>query len=105
MTAVAAAGNWNSHSNADADHTASAVGVTGEAFGVPRMHETPAYALNGAIYLTRPEVLRREKTFLPPDAIPYVMPVERSLDVDTPWELHVVRLVMEAREAGLRKSA
>jgi hypothetical protein len=42
VTAVALAGNWNSHSSAEADQTASAVGVTGEPAGVPRMHVTLA---------------------------------------------------------------
>jgi CMP-N-acetylneuraminic acid synthetase len=55
----------------------------------------PAYALNGAIYLTRPATLRQERTFLPADTVPYVMPVERSLDVDTRWDLALLRLLME----------
>ena len=57
----------------------------------------PAYALNGAIYLNRPEVLLRERTFTPPGTCAYIMPPERSLDVDTPWDLHVVDLILRDR--------
>jgi len=62
----------------------------------PRRQDVPpAYALNGAIYLVRPAALRKHRSFLPPRTRGYVMPPERSLDVDEPWDLHLVRLVME----------
>jgi CMP-N-acetylneuraminic acid synthetase len=61
-----------------------------------RRQDLPAaYALNGAVYVIRPDVLREAKTFLPANTYPYVMPTERSLDVDTPWDLQLVRLVMD----------
>ncbi len=61
-----------------------------------RRQDLPAaYALNGAIYLTPPATLRQERTFLPADTVPYVMPVERSLDVDTRWDLTLLKLLME----------
>ena len=52
------------------------------------------YALNGAIYLVRPALLRREKTFCPKGAYAYIMPPERSLDIDSPWNLQVADLIM-----------
>jgi N-acylneuraminate cytidylyltransferase/CMP-N,N'-diacetyllegionaminic acid synthase len=59
----------------------------------------PAYALNGAIYLIRPEILRAEGSFVPARTVPYVMPPERSLDVDSAWDLHLVDLILqEARK-------
>ena len=42
----------------------------------------PVYLLNGAIYLTKTAALRRHRTFLPPDTVGYVMPMERSVDID-----------------------
>ncbi len=54
-----------------------------------------AYALNGAVYVTRPSVLRTRQTFLPPRTYPFVMPAERSLEIDDLWDLHLVRLVMQ----------
>jgi CMP-N,N'-diacetyllegionaminic acid synthase len=56
-----------------------------------------ALALNGAVYVTKVAVLRAQKTFLPPRTFPYLMPPERSLEVDDPWDLHLLRLVMEDR--------
>lgn len=42
-----------------------------------------AYVLNGAIYISAvPELLRR-RSFLSKDTVGYVMPMERSLDIDT----------------------
>ncbi len=50
----------------------------------------PHYQLNGAIYLIRTEVLRQERTLYPRGkTYPYVMPFERSLDVDTPFDVRV----------------
>jgi len=55
----------------------------------------PAYALNGAIYLNRRESLLRDQTFLPYGTLAYVMPVERSLDIDTPWDWRVAELILK----------
>lgn len=59
----------------------------------------PAYALNGAIYLIRPHVLRAEKTFVPSRTLPYIMPPERSLDIDSAWDLHLVDLILREAQA------
>jgi len=52
----------------------------------------PAFADNGAIYLNRSDSLLRDGTFIPPGTIPYVMPAERSIDIDTPWDLVLANL-------------
>ena len=43
----------------------------------------PVYFLNGAIYIARVDWLRRTKSFVGPETVPYRMPKERSLDIDT----------------------
>lgn len=43
----------------------------------------PVYALNGAVYVAEVSWLRRNSTFLTSETVPYVMPAERSLDIDT----------------------
>lgn len=53
-----------------------------------------AYALNGALYLARREVLLERETWYTGRTWAYVMPPERSLDVDTPWDLHLADLVL-----------
>jgi CMP-N,N'-diacetyllegionaminic acid synthase len=55
----------------------------------------PAYFLNGAIYLARREVLLNEQTFHPVGTFPYVMPPERSLQIDDPWDFHLIDLILE----------
>lgn len=57
----------------------------------------PAYALNGAIYLALRSLLVDHETFYAPRTYAYVMPPERSIDVDTPWELHLCELVLRDR--------
>jgi CMP-N,N'-diacetyllegionaminic acid synthase len=54
----------------------------------------PVYSLNGAIYLARRAALLENQTFYGPNTYAYVMPPERSLDVDTAWDLHLCDLVL-----------
>lgn len=58
------------------------------------------YAVNGAIYLTRRDVLVEEKTFQPRRTFPYVMPMSRSLQIDEPWDMHVAKLILEDRDGA-----
>lgn len=56
----------------------------------PRRQDLPkAYAENGAIYLVRCSVLRESRTLYGTRLIGYVMPMERSLDIDTPLDLRL----------------
>jgi len=59
-----------------------------------RQELPPVYALNGAIYLARSTVLLERGTWYTERTYAYVMPPERSLDVDTPWDLYLVDLVL-----------
>jgi len=66
--------------------------------GYPRRQEFPdVYALNGAIYLAKREILVSRGTFYTNRTYAYVMPVARSLDIDTPWELHLADLLLRER--------
>lgn len=55
----------------------------------------PAYFENGAIYLTKTKILLDERTFCPRNTIPYVMPAERSLQLDDAWDLRLVELTIQ----------
>jgi N-acylneuraminate cytidylyltransferase/CMP-N,N'-diacetyllegionaminic acid synthase len=57
----------------------------------------PAYAINGAIYLVRTDVLLRKRSFYTDRTYGYVMPPERSIDIDTPWDLYLVDLILKDR--------
>ena len=54
----------------------------------------PAFALNGAIYLVTPGRLRQEQSFVPQGAQAYIMPPERSLDIDTAWDFRLAELIL-----------
>lgn len=57
----------------------------------------PAFAINGAIYLVRRDVLMERKALQTERSVVYVMPPERSLDIDTPWDLHLAELILRDR--------
>jgi N-acylneuraminate cytidylyltransferase/CMP-N,N'-diacetyllegionaminic acid synthase len=52
------------------------------------------HALNGAIYLARRELLLKRQTFYTDRTYAYVMPPERSLDIDSPWDLYLADLIL-----------
>jgi len=71
--------------------------VTSDIAYLRRQDLPPAYALNGALYLNRSDSLLRDHTFVPPGVLGYVMPPERSLDLDTPWDFHLVEMILQDR--------
>ncbi len=62
-------------------------------------YHPPAYMRNGAIYLTRRDVLMERGSIWGRVITPYVMPEERSVGVDTELDLRLVELLMRDRLA------
>jgi len=54
--------------------------IDGTTSEVPRQSLPDAYALNGAIYVTRVNTILKEKTFLPHKTLPYVMSTNINID-------------------------
>ena len=54
----------------------------------------PAYVLNGAVYVARAQWFRDTRTFLTEATLGHVMPAERSVDVDTQFDLRVARALL-----------
>ena len=52
---------------------------------------------NGVFYLTHSDILRKEKTFLPKRTQPYVMPPERSLNLDHELDFVLLEAMIEKR--------
>lgn len=50
---------------------------------------------NGAVYAATLDAWRQYESFYTPRTVGYEMPPERSFDVDEPWELEVVRRLVE----------
>lgn len=84
-------------------YLAGQIRADGVLFGVPalelkdsRRQNFPAlYALNGAIYYNRSQTLRAEGRLITADTHAYVMPPERSIDIDTPWDFHLAELILK----------
>jgi len=57
--------------------------IFGEEYLKKRRQNLPkAYVPNGSIYISTPEILYNYKSFYSDETIPYIMPIERSIDID-----------------------
>ncbi|MBN2562021.1 MAG: acylneuraminate cytidylyltransferase family protein [Phycisphaerae bacterium] len=63
----------------------------------PRQAETPAMMINGAIYLVKRSVLFHKGSLCPDGAYAYIMPAERSVDIDTLQDLRAAERLIEKR--------
>lgn len=64
---------------------------------LPRQTLPPAYTLNGAIYLIKPQVLKERHSWYGENTYAYVMPAERSVDIDSDWDFYVADLILRDR--------
>lgn len=55
------------------------------------------YVLNGALYLSSRTFLLRENSFIRQDTVGYVMPAERSVDIDSPLDWKWAELLLNAQ--------
>jgi len=56
-------------------------------------------AVNGAVYVTSMKNLYANKTFFTEKVIPYVMPPDRSIDIDDEFDLLIADLLMKHKHA------
>ena len=60
-----------------------------------RRQDFPAvYSLNGALYINSISSLRKDRKFIIPDTYRFIMPEERSLDIDSPFDLFIADLIL-----------
>lgn len=74
--------------------------VPGTSSEFPRQSLEAAYRLNGAIYAVRSSALEHERTLLPARTLPYVMPPERSVNLDTNWDVILLKALIAAGEVA-----
>lgn len=55
----------------------------------------PVYAINGAIYLSKPQILLKRKSFFTERSYAYIMPQSRSIDIDSISDLKFAELVLK----------
>jgi CMP-N,N'-diacetyllegionaminic acid synthase len=58
--------------------------------------QPPAYVRNGAIYITRRDVLMEQGSIWGQVIRPYVMPAERSVNVDSEMDLKLAEIILDA---------
>lgn len=60
------------------------------------MEEKPhdVYIINGAVYIALWKWFREHGSFLSDDTVAYVMPQDRSLDIDTSWDFYLGELIL-----------
>lgn len=54
------------------------------------------YQLNGAIYIAEKKWLQKNKSFITDETLGYIMPIERSVDIDTELDFKIVELIMRS---------
>ena len=60
-----------------------------------RRQDIPTYySLNGAIYITTPEFIRKNKSFYSDKTIPHVMSKEKSIDIDTSFDFKLAEFLL-----------
>ena len=68
-----------------------------EVDGAKRRQDLPSiYVLNGAIYIAQIDWLRANKSFVGGQTVAYLMPKERSLDIDTAQDFEIFKSRVEA---------
>ena len=66
-----------------------------EALFNSRRQDIPThYSLNGAIYITTPEFIRKNKSFYSDKTIPHVMSKEKSIDIDTSFDFRLAEFIL-----------
>ena len=70
-----------------------------------RRQDLPAvYKLNGAVYVAETGWLRRSRTFVTDETVAHVMPLERSVDIDTTADLEVFKQTLLAEQSNAKIS-
>lgn len=61
-----------------------------------RRQDLPAaYVVNGAVYVARTDWFRENKTFIDAETCAYIMPYERSIDIDSAWDMKLLQFIIE----------
>lgn len=61
------------------------------------------YKPNGAIFISRPEILFKHRSFYCDKTLPYIMPLKRSIDIDNEIDLKLAGLIIKNERNKNRK--
>lgn len=62
-----------------------------------------AYMPNGAIFILRKELVLNTRSYYSDKTYPFLMPFERSIDIDNIWDLRIAELIMNLQLNGSQK--
>jgi len=74
--------------------------------GHRRQNLPVSYVLNGAVYVAEIQRFRENKIFVNAQSVAHIMPPERSIDIDTPLDLIIIRALIaqgEVPENGVKE--
>jgi len=69
--------------------------MSGEEAFTQRQKLPPLYSLNGAVYVAKTEWLRQSRSFISKGTRAFLMPSERSLDIDTELDLKLLNFYLK----------
>jgi len=69
--------------------------IPGTQCEVPRQLLPTCYFLNGAIYIVDVNFAKQKQTFFDENTVPYIMPSERSVNIDSESDLLLVELLLK----------
>ena len=55
----------------------------------------PVYSLNGAVYVSRVSFLKNQGSFMGKKTLPYIMPAERSVDIDDMLDFRTAEMLLK----------
>ena len=61
----------------------------------PRQELPTAYIPNGAVFISSPDKIRKYRSFYCPKTIPYIMPTDRSIDIDSTLDFKMAEILLE----------
>jgi len=82
------------------DNSGTLLSMTSGAPATRRQELPPAFTLNGALYLARSDWLLEKRTFVSKETFGYVMPQERSVDIDSGLDWKWAEFLMRMRDHG-----
>lgn len=69
--------------------------------GIERRQDMPeTVMLNGAVYVAKTDWLRRNRTFVTDETVAYMMPAERSVDIDSELDFRLAQTLAAAASAA-----
>ena len=76
--------------------------LEGSDSSIPRQELPEVYELNGAVYLTDVKTINRKRSFFADVCLPFIMPSERSININNYHDLILAREIMKMEKLDVR---